>query len=85
MASRVSVKGNGKSIKGSKDGFEGHSTAKCLKDWSNWSYMTYRVEKKEKRPLESDAEEELQVEDANGKCLPHIDAQIFLLILYPHV
>ncbi|RVW82385.1 F-box/kelch-repeat protein SKIP11 [Vitis vinifera] len=42
---------------------------------SNWSYMTYRVEKKEKRPLEIDAEEELQVEDANGKCPPDIDAQ----------
>ncbi|CBI31984.3 unnamed protein product, partial [Vitis vinifera] len=36
---------------------------------SNWSYMTYRVEKKEKRPLEIDAEEELQVEDANGNDL----------------
>ncbi|KAJ9687597.1 hypothetical protein PVL29_016187 [Vitis rotundifolia] len=29
--------------------------------------------------------EKLQVEDANGKCLPDIDAQIFLLILYAHV
>ena len=44
---------------------------------SNWSYMTYRVEKlevgKEKRPLESDAEE-LHVEDADVKCSPDIDA-----------
>ena len=60
-------------------------SSSLLEQESNWSYMTYRVEKKEKHPLEIDAEEELQVEDANGKCLPHIDAQIFLLILYPHL
>ena len=60
-------------------------SSSLLEQESNWSYMTYRVEKKEKRPLEIDAEEELQVEDANGKCLPHIDAQIFLSILYAHV
>ncbi|NP_001389532.1 hypothetical protein VitviT2T_014427 [Vitis vinifera] len=43
MASRVSVKGKGKSIKGSKDGSEGHSTAKCLKDWSNWALKKAKV------------------------------------------
>ncbi|KAJ9687596.1 hypothetical protein PVL29_016186 [Vitis rotundifolia] len=41
-----------------------------------------RIIKQLKCPLEIDAGEELQVEDANGKCPPDIDAQIFLLILY---
>lgn len=44
MASRVSGKGKGKSgRKGIAEITDGHSTVKCLKDWSNWALKKAKV------------------------------------------
>ncbi|KAF8407355.1 hypothetical protein HHK36_006483 [Tetracentron sinense] len=42
MASRVALKGKGKSGKGSKAS-ENRSTAKCLKEWSTWAVKKAKV------------------------------------------
>ncbi|KAK9266001.1 hypothetical protein L1049_012501 [Liquidambar formosana] len=42
MASRVALKGKGKTTKGSKAS-DDRSTAKCLKEWSTWTLKKAKV------------------------------------------